>query len=345
MSLYDSILRPLAFNFEPEWVHEKALAAIEKGVFRARPFENSRLHQSHFGVNFANPLGLAAGFDKNGVALDQWGNLGFGYVEMGTVTFHPQPGNERPRMFRLPEDEGLINRLGFNNHGAQKAAIRIGGANPTVPVGINLGKSKITPIEDAARDYQESYRLLHRLGDYFVVNVSSPNTPGLRTLQDKAPLLEIFSALREVDATRPMFVKVAPDLEWSALDDVLSVASEAKLTGIVATNTTTSRDGLTRDPGQEGGLSGRPLREKSNAVLKYIATHSDKELILIGVGGILNADDLLTKIKLGAHLCQVYTGWIYAGPHMLPDIMSDLIGLMDRDGVNLLSEYRGVGLD
>ncbi len=341
MSLYESILRPVAFNFDPEWVHEQAMKMIQKGVLRARPFDDERLHQNFFGATFRNPLGLAAGFDKNGVALNYWGQMGFGFVEMGTVTYYAQPGNDRPRMFRLPEDQGLINRLGFNNQGAQKAAMRIGEATPTVPVGINLGKSKATPIESAALDYQESFRLLHKLGDYFVVNVSSPNTPGLRTLQDKAPLLEIFAALREVDSTRPMFVKVAPDLEWSAIDDVLEVALEANLTGIVATNTTISREGLSRDPAQAGGLSGRPVREKSNAVLKYIAEHCGKDLMLIGVGGIINAEDVLTKIKLGAHLCQVYTGWIYGGPHMLPDIMSDLIGIMDRDGVTHISEYRG----
>ncbi len=340
MSLYDSILRPLAFQFDPEWVHERALAAISAGIFKARPISSERLRQTVFGVDFPNPLGLAAGFDKNAVALNHWGTLGFGFVEVGTVTYHSQPGNDKPRMFRLPEDQGLINRLGFNNHGAQRAAMQIAESKPSVPVGINLGKSKITPLEEAAQDYQNSFRLLHKFGDYFVVNVSSPNTPGLRTLQDKGPLKDIFSALKEVDDTRPMFVKVAPDLEWSALDDVLEVASESGLTGIVATNTTISRDGLTRDPGQAGGLSGRPVREKSNEVLKYIANHADPSFVLMGVGGILDAQDVISKIKLGAHLCQVYTGWIYGGPQMLPNIMSDLQGLMDRDGVKHITEYR-----
>jgi dihydroorotate dehydrogenase len=211
-------------------------------------------------------------------------------------------------------------------------------------LGINLGKSKITPLEEAARDYQESFRLLHKLGGYFVVNVSSPNTPGLRTLQDKSALTEILAALREVDATRPMFVKVAPDLELAALDEVLEVAVEANLTGLIATNTTIARDMLRVDPNQIGGLSGQPVREKSNATLRHLAGHAPKEMILIGVGGIMSGADLYEKIRLGAHLCQVYTGWIYGGPGMIPQTLREFVSLMERDGVKSLGELRGSAL-
>ncbi len=340
VSLYESILRPLAFTVDPERMHEVAMNMLQKGVFKARSFQDPRLAQTLFGVHFPNPLGLAAGFDKNAVALDYWHQLGFGFVEAGTVTYHAQPGNPKPRMFRLPEDKGLINRLGFNNRGAQAVASRLASAKRAVPVGVNLGKSKITELSDAANDYQESFRLLHSFGDYFVVNVSSPNTPGLRSLQEKGPLLEIISAMREVDATKPLFVKVAPDLEWSALDDVLDVVQTAGLTGVIATNTTIGREGLTSDPGQAGGLSGSPLKEKSNAVLAHIARHADPSLILIGVGGIMNGQDVYDKIRLGAHLCQLYTGWIYGGPHMIPDTLEQLVQLMQRGGVTTLSQLR-----
>jgi len=326
---------------DPESVHEKAMGLLEKGLVRAPLYQDPRLEQTFFGVKFPNPLGLAAGFDKNAIALDHWHQLGFGYVECGTITFHAQPGNPKPRMFRVPEEKGLINRLGFNNDGAAALAKRIASSHPQIPLGINLGKSKITELADAAKDYQESFRLLHTFGGYFVVNVSSPNTPGLRTLQDKSALTEILAALREVDATRPMFVKVAPDLELDALDEVLEVALTAKLTGLIATNTTIARDMLRKDPNQTGGLSGKPVREKSNATLVHLGMNAPKEMILIGVGGIMDGADMYEKIRLGAHLCQVYTGWIYGGPGMVPRTLREFVGLMDRDGVKTLDELRG----
>ena len=334
----------MAFTMDPERIHEMAMNMLQKGVFRARSFQDPRLAQTLFGVKFPNPLGLAAGFDKNAVALNHWHQLGFGFVEVGTVTYHAQPGNPKPRMFRVPEDRGLINRLGFNNEGAASVATRLASAKSSVPVGVNLGKSKITELADAANDYQESYRLLHSFGDYFVVNVSSPNTPGLRTLQEKGPLLEILSALREVDSKKPLFVKVAPDLEWDALDDVLAVAQEAKLTGLIATNTTIGRESITHDPGEAGGLSGAPLKIKADAVLAHLARSADPSLILIGVGGIMNGQDIYDKIRFGAHLCQIYTGWIYGGPHMVPDALEQLVMLMQRDGVKNLDELRRTGL-
>ncbi len=341
MSLYDSVIRPVAFMFDPERVHEAAMWMLERGLFKAPHFSDPKLEQTLFGVKFPNPLGLAAGFDKNGRALNHWHQLGFGYVEAGTITYHPQPGNPKPRMFRLPADKGLINRLGFNNEGARSAATKFGLAKPQIPMGINLGKSKITELADAPKDYQESFRLLHKLGDYFVVNVSSPNTPGLRSLQEKGPLMEILAAIREVNSEKPLFVKVAPDLEMSALDDVVEVAHEAKLTGLIATNTTLSREGLSFDPGQAGGLSGRPLFGKSNQFLSHLYRSCNREMILIGVGGIMSGADVYEKIRLGAHLCQIYTGWIYGGPDMIPGAMQELASLMNRDGVGSLAELRG----
>lgn len=344
MSLYESVIRPAAFLLDPEQVHEVAMAMLQRGVFKARKFQDPRLAQTLFGVHFPNPLGLAAGFDKNAHALNYWHQLGFGFVEAGTITLHAQPGNPKPRMWRLPADKALINRLGFNNDGAHAVATRLASAKSPIPVGVNLGKSRVTDLSEAAADYRESFRLLHSFGSYFVVNVSSPNTPGLRTLQDKGPLLEILSAMREVDASRPLFVKVSPDLELGALDDVLDVAQSARITGLIATNTTLFRDELSRDPGQDGGLSGVPLRNRSNAVLAHLARHADPSLILMGVGGIMTGQDLFDKIRLGAHLCQIYTGWIYGGPHMIPDALEQLVHLMQREGVRDVAELRGSGL-
>ncbi len=339
--MYQSLLRPLAFKFDPEWVHERALALLARGMVSAPSFSDPRLSQEMFRIRFENPIGLAAGFDKNAVALDHWHRLGFGHAEIGTVTFHPQPGNPKPRMFRLPQDRGLINRLGFNNHGAEALAARLAIAKPKLPYGINLGKSKITELADAAEDYQKSFRLLHKFGDYFVVNVSSPNTPGLRTLQEKRALLDILTAMQEVDATRPVFVKVAPDLELSALDDVVQVAVEKKLTGLIATNTTLSREGLSHDPNESGGLSGAPLLQKANGVLRHLYQSCPRDMILVGVGGIMSGEDIYEKIALGAHICQIYTGWIYAGPPFVPVAMRELAQLMSRDGVTSLDDLRG----
>jgi dihydroorotate dehydrogenase len=342
MSLYERLLRPAAFQFDPEKVHEGAMWALERGLFRSRRFADPRLKQTLFGISFENPLGLAAGFDKNAAALDHWHSLGFGFVECGTVTFQAQPGNPRPRLFRLPEDAALINRLGFNNVGARDVATRLAASNPKIPVGVNLGKSRVTALSEAPTDYQASFQLLHSFGDYFVVNVSSPNTPGLRTLQEKGPLLEIIAALRAVDSTRPLFVKVAPDLDQADLDHVIEVAHEARLTGLIATNTTIQREGLISDLQEDGGLSGAPLLQRSNEVLSHLYQSCDRSLILMGVGGIFTGADLYRKLRLGAHLCQVYTGWIYGGPHMVPNALEELVLLMQRDGVSSLDEIRGV---
>ncbi|CAN5405401.1 quinone-dependent dihydroorotate dehydrogenase [soil metagenome] len=341
MDLYDSILKPVAFCFDPEFVHERALGLLQRGMISAPVFAEPRLEQTFWGRKFANPLGLAAGFDKNGVALNHWHKLGFGFVEAGTVTFHAQPGNPKPRMFRVPEDRGLINRLGFNNHGSASLAETISRSSPKIPLGINLGKSKITELADAPGDYRKSFEFLHLMGDYFVINVSSPNTPGLRSLQEKGPLLDILSAMRSVDDSRPIFIKVAPDLEWAALDEVIQVAVEGKATGLIATNTTISREGLSLDPQQAGGLSGAPLKARADAVLIHLYKHCPEDMMLIGVGGIMSGKDLFDKISYGAHLCQVYTGWIYGGPHFAPTILRELVGLMEIGGFASLADLRG----
>lgn len=341
MSLYSSILRPALFQLDAEKAHELAMSMLSKGFLRAREFADPRLRVSTLGTSFPNPLGLAAGFDKNATVLNHWHLLGFGHVECGTITYHAQPGNPRPRLFRLPEERALINRMGFNNIGASAAATNLAASKAQIPVGVNIGKSKITDLSKAAQDYQESFRLLHSFGAYFAINVSSPNTPGLRTLQEKGPLLEIISALREVDAEKPLLVKVAPDLELSALDDLVDVAVSAKLQGIIATNTTISRPGLVNPPDETGGLSGAPLQELSDRFLSHLYKNCPKDMVLIGVGGIMNGEDLYRKLRLGATLCQIYTGWIYGGLHMIPETLRDLCGLMDRDGVKDLAEIRG----
>lgn len=277
-----------------------------------------------FGVRFPNPIGLAAGFDKDGVALNGLKHLGFGFVEVGTVTRHAQPGNPKPRLFRLPKDKAVINRMGFNNHGADALARRLENANPGIPVGINIGKSKVTALEEAASDYAYSFRLLAQYGDYVVVNVSSPNTPGLRGLQERAPLVEILSALKDIDSEKPLFVKIAPDLDDHALADVASVVADLGLTGVVATNTTVSREGLSSDPGEQGGLSGLPLRERASDVLRSLRDQCGPETVLIGVGGIMSGEDARSRLAAGADLVQVYTGWVYGGPTFVDSILETL---------------------
>jgi dihydroorotate dehydrogenase len=309
---------------DPEHVHERAMTLISKGLVPGR--QDPLVHDpvECFGVKFPNRIGLAAGFDKNALAVDYWHRFGFGFVEIGTVTWHAQPGNDRPRLFRLPQDYALINRMGFNNEGAQAVAERLGKASPKIPVGVNLGKSKVTPLEEAHEDYRKSFSALRGLGDYFVVNVSSPNTPGLRTLQDREPLLRIFGALKEVDAAVPMFVKVAPDLTDEALAEILEVAVTCGLTGIIATNTTISRVGL-RSPStlteEAGGLSGVPVRDGSNQVLHFLRANAPEEMILIGVGGVFSGADYREKRAMGAELVQLYTGWIYGGPGLVPQLL------------------------
>ncbi|MFB2836885.1 quinone-dependent dihydroorotate dehydrogenase [Floridanema evergladense] len=306
---------------------------------------------------FKNPMGLAAGFDKNGKASGVWSSFGFGYAELGTVTMKPQPGNPTPRLFRLLADKGALNRMGFNNDGAAAMATALTTAlqrRPRlIPIGINLGKSKVTPLEEAAADYLGSFRLLKDLGDYFVVNVSSPNTPGLRTLQDAPMLGAILSALQQENQklNKPILVKIAPDLEWDAILDVLDVTLSHNLAGIIATNTTISREGLKtkvlRETGnlikdEAGGISGLPLKARSTQVIRFIRKETKGKLPIMGVGGIFTADDAWEKITAGACLLQTYTGWIYQGPFMVKRILEGLLLKLEERGLSNISQAVGL---
>jgi len=306
---------------DAEKAHHFGLRIISSRLVRAPQISVPR---TVFGVNFPNPVGLAAGFDKDGICINRWKSLGFGFAEIGTVTKHAQPGNPKPRLFRLPDQKAVINRFGFNNQGADALAQRLEAANPGIPLGINLGKSKITPLENAHFDYAYSYKALHRFGDYFVVNVSSPNTEGLRSLQDKDSLTQIFSEMKAINSSKPLFVKIAPDLEHEAIDEVIQVAVDMQLTGIIATNTTIDRSMLRLDPGESGGLSGLPLKNKSLEVQKYLRANMPAEMTLIGVGGIMTPADAAERLDTGADLIQVYSGWVYHGPSFTADICQAL---------------------
>jgi dihydroorotate dehydrogenase len=281
-----------------------------------------------FGLSFPNGVGLAAGFDKNAHVLPAWEGLGFGFAELGTVTAHAQPGNPKPRLFRVPELGGVINRMGFNNDGAEVIAARLKALRaterwPRFPVGINLGKSKVTPLEDAPADYLFSFNRLRALGDYFVLNVSSPNTPGLRQLQDKAALGELCGTIQRANVERkPVLVKIAPDLSNEALDDVLALAEEHALAGLIATNTTLDHRVVPEWRRQTGGLSGRPLRGRSTEVIRYLTART--KIPVIGVGGIFSAADAREKIEAGAALVQLYTGFIYEGPGLVGECVKGL---------------------
>ncbi len=372
MDIYKNAIRPLLFTLaktDPEWLHQQTIRSLSwLGQNRVRPpanwmnellmqafcLEDKRLEQNLFGLTFPNPLGLAAGFDKDGVAVPIWSSLGFGFAEMGTVTFHQQPGNLPPRLFRLPLDKAALNRMGFNNSGAEAMAIRLAEVKQdlrSIPIGLNLGKSKITTIKDAALDYRNSFHLLKDYGDYFVVNVSSPNTPGLRSLQDASMLSSILAALQQENSLKkPLFVKIAPDLEWQAISDIISLAKTYQLAGIIATNTTISRDGLQtqvisqtgKSPQDEaGGISGAPLRERSTEVIRFIWQQTAGQIPIIGVGGIFTAEDAWDKIAAGASLLQVYTGWIYEGPAMVRRILQGLLSKLEQNGLNSISEAIG----
>ena len=332
MNLYKELVRPFLFLTDPEGVHHfamDALTALGPMLQKFAPAPDPRLARTVFGLHFPNPVGLAAGFDKNGVALSAWQGLGFGFAEIGTVTARAQPGNPRPRIFRVPEERALINRMGFNNDGCDAVAARLQrlrDANhwPAIPVGINLGKSKVTPIEEATADYLLSFERLQQFGDYFVLNVSSPNTPGLRSLQNREALDELFGHIqRRNTAGKPLLVKIAPDLEWPAIEEILAITEEHKLAGIIATNTTIDHSRIAEGQRQQGGLSGAPLRERATEVVRFITKHS--KVPVIAVGGIMNADAALEKFDAGAALVQLYTGYIYEGPGLIGQINRALL--------------------
>jgi dihydroorotate dehydrogenase len=319
-SLFEKVLKPLLFKFDAEKAHNLAMLAIKKNWVKGEVFTNPSLERQYFGVTFPNPVGLAAGFDKDGVALDQWKNFGFGFIEIGTVTRHAQPGNPKPRLFRLIDQQAIVNRMGFNNHGADALLRRLDASQPGIPLGINIGKSKTTPLDQAADDYAYSFRLLREHGDYFVVNVSSPNTEGLRSLQDRDSLTKIIWRIKEIDQKKPLFVKIAPDLHEEALDEIIEVAQDFGLTGLIATNTTIDRKMLAVDPKLDGGLSGAPLKSKSIKTLNYIKKQANEDLQIIGVGGIMTPQDAIDRLAGGAQLVQIYSGWIYNGLKFPSDI-------------------------
>jgi dihydroorotate dehydrogenase len=346
------VLRRLLFLVPPERSHELVFAAL-RGVTTAAPVRrrlrrrlaptDPLLASTVFGVRFPGPLGLAAGFDKDGIGLNAWGALGFGYAEIGTVTAHPQPGNPAPRLFRLPADRALLNRLGFNNHGAAALAARLSRHRPDVPIGVNIGKTKSTPPEHAAGDYRASARLVGPLATYLVVNVSSPNTPGLRDLQAVESLRGILTAVLAETST-PVLVKIAPDLADSDIDDIADLAVELGLAGIVATNTTVSRDGLST-PGVDrlgsGGISGPPVAHRAAEVLRRLYGRVGNRLTLISVGGIETVDDAWDRITAGASLLQGYTGFIYGGGLWAKHIHDGLAVRLREGGFASLSEAVG----
>lgn len=372
--VYQSLVRPFLFSgirADPEWLHGSLMGSLRwlnqhpnHGIVKAITSQlthscnltDARLSQSLWGLNFSNPLGLAAGFDKNGEAAGVWSALGFGYAELGTVTQLPQPGNPKPRLFRLPHDQAAINRMGFNNAGAAALAAQLQQTRSLhahlIPLGINLGKSKVTPLDRAAEDYLASFRYLKTLGDYFVVNVSSPNTPGLRSLQSTSQLNSILAALQDENQNnKPLLVKIAPDLDWEAIADIIALAQAHQLAGIVATNTTVQRDGLKtqriyptgrRVDEEAGGLSGAPLRQRSTDIIRFIYRHTQGQLPIIGVGGIFTADDAWEKITAGASLLQTYTGWIYVGPRMVRYVMDGLLMQLDDHQLNHISDAIGL---
>jgi len=335
--MYKNLIKPFLFQFDPEKVHHFTFNFLKKiqnwpliPSFTKAMFEvnNPKLAKTVMGINFPNPVGLAAGFDKDAKLYKELSNFGFGFIEIGTLTPKPQAGNDKPRLFRLPADEALINRMGFNNQGVEVAAARLKNKGNII-VGGNIGKNKVTPNEKALDDYIYCFNALFDYVDYFVVNVSSPNTPGLRELQEKEPLLNLLNHLQQLNQKKsnpkPILLKIAPDLTFSQLDDIVEIIAQSKIAGVIATNTTIDRSNL-KTPSSKiekigaGGLSGKPVKNKANEVLKYLVEKSGKSFVIIAVGGIHSAEDALEKLKIGADLVQIYTGFIYEGPSLVKEI-------------------------
>lgn len=366
MPHYRSIIRSILFRLPPETAHELALTSlsfllssqIARKLFSRRKTISPFGKIEYFGLTFPNPVGLAAGFDKNGTAAQALAALGFGFIEVGSVTSEPQPGNPKPRLFRLPRDRALINRAGFNNCGAAKLAENLKRRRPGCIVGVNIGKSRRIAIEDAATDYLASFEAVFDVADYVAVNVSSPNTPNLRELQRPELLFELLNGLqkrnvelardRSLSQPRPLILKVAPDLSEPEIESIVEVALQTNVAGLIATNTTVSRDGLQTSPDKiaacgEGGLSGAPLRGRSNEVIARIYRLTEGKLPIIGVGGVFTAADAWEKICAGASLIQLYTGFIYEGPSVARRINEGLDEILKREGLNTLNEAVGIG--
>ncbi len=341
--MYKALIRPLLFGLDPEQVHDFSYSAIRsafklplaaqlsKNLYRV---DDPRLEREVFGLKFPNPVGLAAGFDKDARLVDEYEHFGFGFLEIGTLTPLPQPGNDKPRLFRLPTDQAIINRMGFNNQGVEVAAHRLKNRKGKLIIGGNIGKNKNTPNEQALKDYQYCFDALFDVVDYFVVNVSSPNTPDLRALQDKEPLRQLLSELQHRNhgksQPKPLLLKIAPDLNQDQLNDIIQIAIETRLSGIIATNTTISRAGLATpaiavEQMGAGGLSGKPLLQKSTEVIRYLRQNLPETIRLIGVGGIMTPADALDKLAAGADLIQLYTGFIYEGPNLVRQINQALL--------------------
>ncbi len=341
--MYKYLLRPILFLFRPERAHYITTTLLNlickipggRSLFRLLyALEDHRLEREIFGIKFKNPVGLAAGFDKEAKFIDEFASLGFGFIEIGTITPKGQPGNPAPRLFRLPEDEALINRMGFNNHGVDHAVKMLKKRSSGVVVGGNIGKNKITPNEEAFQDYEKCFEALYDYVDYFAVNVSSPNTPNLRALQEKEPLKQLLSGLMDLNSkkpkAKPILLKIAPDLTKAQLDDIIDIVEEVKLSGVIATNTTISREGLrtnyaTLEKIGNGGLSGKPVSDRSTEVIKYLKDHAKTPFPIVGVGGIHSPEDALTKMNAGASLVQLYSGFIYEGPGLIKRICKLLL--------------------
>jgi len=381
MSFYKTIIRRLLFKMPTETAHEFSIESLRFGLsskyaqdligerFNGENFGNIE----RFGLKFKNPLGIAAGFDKNGVVVNQLAALGFGFTEVGTVTFNPQKGNEKPRLFRLPEDGALINRLGFNNEGTPKVVERLKKINPNCVLGVNIGKNKDVPNEEAIENYLQSFDLAYEVADYIAVNVSSPNTPNLRELQKAEHLEELLGELQarnrvlssafkrqtagenhrkssetkneaESQFSKPLLVKIAPDLSEAEIEAIVDISQKLNLAGIIATNTTIKREHLKTEIDENGGLSGKPLRKKSTEVISKIYKYSKGKLPIIGVGGIFTAEDAYEKISAGACLVQAYTGFVYQGFTFARDINNGLSEILKRKGFESLDEAVGADI-
>jgi dihydroorotate dehydrogenase len=331
--MYKVFIKPILFLFDPEWVHHTVFSTLKlihripgmgnliMGFYQVK---DQRLERKLFGLTFPNPVGLAAGFDKDAKLYKELSNFGFGFIEIGTLTPKPQPGNPKKRLFRLPEDGGLINRMGFNNEGVEAAIERLK-RNKGILIGGNIGKNKLTPNEEAVSDYVQCFEVLFSHVDYFVVNVSSPNTPNLRALQDKEPLTHLLQTLKDLNHSKskpkPILLKIAPDLTEEQLVDIIDIITSVKIDGVIATNTTLSREGLhSKNKSEMGGLSGKPVTKKSTEVIRFLHKKSKNAFPIIGVGGIHSPKDAIEKLEAGASLVQLYTGFVYEGPGVVKKI-------------------------